>query len=260
MSAISVIIPTCARPGLLPRALASVAAQTCPPAEIIVVDDTSGGSGVAAPLPDTGGVPLRVVPNTRRAGASGARNAGAALARSPWLALLDDDDEWLPGYLATVHARAVAAAADVCCTDLVYRFDDGSERPGKRAPEQLEPAAFLTRNPGLIGSNLFIRRSTYAAVGGFDETLRAATDMDFGLRLSLQPGVRYVPLHAALVRHHQHGGPRLCMRRGAAMRAGIRRFYELHGWRMDAAQRAAFGAAVRRLWGVDEHGHDCDAA
>lgn len=260
MSTISVIIPTCARPHLLPRALASVAAQTCPPAEIIVVDDTPpDAQRTTAPPPRVTDVPVQLVPNTRRPGASGARNSGAAHARATWLAFLDDDDEWLPDYLATVHARAMETAADVCCTDLVYRYEDGSEQPGKRAPEQLDPAEFLIRNPGLIGSNLFIRRTTYAAVGGFEETLQAATDRDFGLRLGLEPGVRYAPLHAPLVRHYQHDGPRLCMRRGAAMRAGVRRFLELHGWRMDAAQRAAFAAAARR-WGFDEYGRDCDEA
>jgi len=40
------------------------------------------------------------------------------------------------------------------------------------------------------------------------------------------------------------------------MRAGIRRFFALHGARMDAAQREEFGRAVRTLWSIDEFGHD----
>jgi len=252
LPAVSVVIPTGRRPARLARAVASVRAQTLAPAEILVVDD--GGDAAARPaLPGA-----RVVANTRARGPSGARNCGAALARAPLLAFLDDDDEWLPPYLATALARIAADRLDVLCTDLLYRYEDGSERAGKSAPAALAAAAFLTRNPGLIGSNLIIRRAAYAALGGFDESLLAAEDMDFGIRLSLHPGLRYAPLRERLVRHHHHGGPRLCMRRGAAMRAGIQRFFVLHGPRMDAAQRAEFQRAVRALWGFDELGRDLE--
>ena len=250
--AISVVIPTCDRPALLARALASVRAQTVAPLEVVIVDDRGGLD--AAAVGDA-----RVLRNDRAPGASGARNCGAAGARGEWIAFLDDDDEWLPAYLAAVGERLAAAPLDVLLGDLLYLFEDGSERPGKAAPEVLRAADFLTRNAGLIGSNLVIRRAVYAAVGGFDESLRAAEDMDLGIRLGLRPGLRYAPLRARLVRHHHHAGPRLCTRRGDAMRDGIRRFFELHGGRMDAAQRAAFGESVRTLWGIDELGRDEEA-
>jgi hypothetical protein len=38
------------------------------------------------------------------------------------------------------------------------------------------------------------------------------------------------------------------------MRAGIRRFYEIHSHRMTEAQREEFRANVRFFWGIDEHG------
>lgn len=254
MQPVSVVIPTCGRRVLLQRALASVGAQTLPPIEIIVVDDAA--ASVAALDPDAVAAAVRVIASTHAKGPSGARNAGAAAARGVLLAFLDDDDEWLPDYLAVALARVEDERLDALCTDLLYRYDDGAERAGKRAPDGLAADAFLTRNPGLIGSNLIIRRTTYAALGGFDESLRTSEDMDFGLRLSLLPGVRYAPLHQPLVRHYQHTQHRLCMRRGDAMRAGIRRFYELHGPRMSEAQRDEYRRAVRRLWGVDEYGRD----
>jgi glycosyltransferase involved in cell wall biosynthesis len=253
--AVSVIIPTCDRPALLLRALASVRAQTAPPAEIIIVDD--GRDDAARPTVDAADV--RLLANTHARGASGARNCGAARARGTVLAFLDDDDEWLPAYLATALARIAADALDVLCTDLLYRYEeDGSERPGKEAPAALDAQAFLTRNPGLVGSNLVIRAAAFAALGGFDESLLTAEDMDFGIRLSLHDGLRYAPLRERLVAHHQHRRPRLCTRRGESMRAGIRRFFALHGARMDAGQREAFRQAMQRLWGIDEFGEDLE--
>lgn len=252
---VSVVIPTCDRPHLLPRALASVRAQTLPPAEIIVVDD---GRDAAAPPRLEG--PVRVLRNRRAPGASGARNCGAAAARGPLLAFLDDDDEWLPTYLETAVARLAGGALDVVCTDLVYRYEDGREQPGKAAPAALEVDAFLTSNPGLIGSNLLIRAAAFAAVDGFDESLRTSEDMDLGIRLSLHGGLRYAPLRQALVRHHQHRRARLCTHRGDAMRAGISRFFALHQVRMTEAERETFRQRIRRLWGIDEHGRDRDPA
>ena len=253
---VSAIVPTCRRLSLLGRALGSIAAQDVQPDELLVVNDgpVADACAIRHMVENSGGAPAAMVANSRAAGPSGARNTGAAHAQGEWLAFLDDDDEWLPAYLRTVLERIEAGGVDMLGTDLVYRYDDGSERPGKPACDALEVSAFLTRNPGLIGSNLIIRRSLFADVGGFDETLPCAEDMDFGIRLSLHGSVRYQPLRKPLVRHYQHAGPRLCMPRTAAMRVAVRRFYELHARRMTPAQQEEFGRNMRRLWGIDEHG------
>lgn len=256
MLRVTTIIPTCQRPALLERALRSVAAQEVAPADIVVVHD-----GPAADLPAVRLATLRsgcddaaVIANSHMKGPGGARNAGAEHAAGEWLAFLDDDDEWLPGYLRAVQAHIDACGLDVLCTDLVYCYGDGSEKPGKRACDRLTAEQFLTSNPGLIGSNLVIRRTLYAAVGGFDETILCAEDNDFGIRLSLHGSARYAPLRERLVRHYQHDGPRICVPQSAAVRSGIRRFFELHAHRMTTAQRQEFGRNVRRLWGIDERG------
>lgn len=256
MTGISVVIPTCGRPDSLAAALESVYAQSALPQEVIVVDD-----GGAAHTEATRAVvdrfrrrAARLVPNARPKGASGARNSGAEQARGELLAFLDDDDEWLPSYLHEV-LRCFAGDIDVVCTDLVYRYDDGHERCGKSAPDApLSASVFLVRNPGLIGSNLVIRRSLYQQLGGFDESLPTYEDVDFGLRLSVCGGVRYAALRQRLVRHSQHTRERLCMRLGDPMRTGVQRFFELHGHRMSAAERERFGQIARELWGVDEYG------
>jgi glycosyltransferase involved in cell wall biosynthesis len=260
MTRISVIIPTCDRPLLLERALASVGAQDRLPHEVLVVDDGGGSHADAtrAVVERFHGCGARLIAAAGPNGASAARNRGAAAARGTLLAFLDDDDEWLPPYLGEAARRFESEGLEVMCTDLLYRYDDGRERPGKSAPERLVADAFLTRNPGLVGSNLIIQRALYRELGGFDESLLTSEDMDFGIRLSLRATVRYAPLRQRLVRHYQHAHDRLCMRHGAAMRAGIRRFFELHGWRMSAAELERFRRAVRELWGIDEYGRDVE--
>ena len=249
------VVPTCRRPAFLRRALASIAGQEIAPAEVIVVDDsgadleTTRAIAAAADLPR-----VRAVANARTRGVSGARNTGAALASLPLLAFLDDDDEWLPPFVAEALACLRRDRLDLVCAGFVNRLPDGRERPGKRAPRRMQMRAFLVRNGGLRGSNFLIRREVFAEVGGFDESLPALNDNDLGVRLSLEPGLRYGAVDRALVRYHVHDGERLSTPRSPARSAGVRRFYELHAPRMDAGERSAFRAHVLRTWGVDEHG------
>ena len=256
MLSVSAIVPTCDRPILLDRALRSIARQVLVPSEIIVVDDGSEPhqklTREAMARHDFGNA--QVVPNAHCKGAGGARNTGAETARGELLAFLDDDDEWLPSYLFEAVRRFELDDLDVVCTDLLCQFVDGVDRAAKTAPQRLTAELFLTRNPGFGGSNIVIRRSLYGEIGGFDESLLTANDMDLGLRLSLRHNVKYHRLPERLVRFHEHGGPKLCTPAGDAMRAGIRRFYELHSHRMTEAQREEFRINVRQFWGIDEHG------
>jgi glycosyltransferase involved in cell wall biosynthesis len=107
---ITVVIPYFQRsPGILAKALASIAAQEgCPlPIQVIVVDDASPAP-VAAELAGVGAMPHPVRVITQANGGPGAaRNTGLdhAPPGTRYLAFLDSDDEWMPDHLA----RAVAA-------------------------------------------------------------------------------------------------------------------------------------------------------
>jgi glycosyltransferase involved in cell wall biosynthesis len=261
MLSVTAIVPTCDRPVLLERALRSVVAQELLPTEIIVVDDARGGhEAVTRGAVEQWGLgPVQVVANSRGKGASGARNTGAALATGDLLAFLDDDDEWLPSYLDEAVHAFTSRELDVMCADLLCQFDDGVDRPSKSAPDRLLPELFLTRNPGLGGSNIILKRSLYRELEGFDESLPTCNDRDFGIRLSLRAGIKYGRLPKRLVRFYQHTGSKLCTVRGDAMRAGIRRFYEIHSHRMTEAQREAFRGNVGFFWGINERGETLDS-
>jgi len=256
MIAVSAIVPTCRRIVMLERALRSVGTQEDGPDELVVVNDGPDSDGPAVQRLAQGVQcsQVAVITNARARGASGARNAGADQAVGEWLAFLDDDDEWLPAYLRQVRKCVEGGEVDVVCTDLLYGYDGEPDRPGKPACDRLAVDLFLTRNPGLIGSNLVIRRALYADIGGFDESLPCLNDMDFGIRLSLRGAVRYRPLRVRLVRHYQHTGVRLCTPRTNIMRSGIRGFYRRYAKYMTAAQHEEFSRSMRRLWGIDEHG------
>ena len=92
-STVSVVIPTYNRINYLPRALDSVAAQTRPVTEIIVVDDGST-DGTAECIRSR--YPEVNVIRQANHGVSHARNTGIRNVTGDWIAFLDSDDAWMP--------------------------------------------------------------------------------------------------------------------------------------------------------------------
>lgn len=86
---VTVVIPCFNGETYLAQTLRSVLNQTLPPLEILVVDNGSSDGSVA--LAEGFGEPVRVL-HQPTAGASRARNVGAASARGDALMFLDADD------------------------------------------------------------------------------------------------------------------------------------------------------------------------
>lgn len=110
-STLSVILPTHNRPGLLGEALASLAAQTLPPHEVIVVDDASDPPVALRHIAQYG-PGIRLLRHERALGGAAAKNTGIRAATGELLAFLDDDDLYDPRYLETA-ASLLAAHPDI---------------------------------------------------------------------------------------------------------------------------------------------------
>jgi glycosyltransferase involved in cell wall biosynthesis len=96
MAKISVITPTYNREKFIVKAIDSVLQQTHEDYEIIVVDD--GSTDETRKILEPYATRIRYLYQSN-AGVSAARNRGIKEARGDWVAFLDSDDEWLPGYL-----------------------------------------------------------------------------------------------------------------------------------------------------------------
>lgn len=98
-SFVSVVIPCYCCAGTIERAIASVAAQTVRPAEVILVDDASGDDtrillNKLSQRYEPGWIKLVLL--EQNVGAASARNAGWDLASQTYVAFLDADDAWHP--------------------------------------------------------------------------------------------------------------------------------------------------------------------
>src|SRR5437879_1781625 len=106
---VSVVIPTRNRPNLVGRAVTSALSQTFSDIEVVVVIDGMDPA-TAESLRKIQDVRLKVIELPQSVGGSEARNTGIQAARGEWVALLDDDDEWMPEKLQKQIARAQASS------------------------------------------------------------------------------------------------------------------------------------------------------
>src|ERR1700733_11869263 len=160
MASVSVVIPTCGRPTLVSRAIHSVLAQTFEDTEIIVVID--------GPDPDTskalkkiGDKRLSWIELPSRVGGAEARNVGIRVASSDWVALLDDDDEWLATKLTDQLCEATSKGARCL---IASRFIDS--RPNAKI---IQPG-LLPKTGQPISEYLFCETSTLGFRNGFVQT------------------------------------------------------------------------------------------
>jgi glycosyltransferase involved in cell wall biosynthesis len=193
----SVIIPTFNRPMMLHAAIASVLAQEDTMFDIILVDDGNGsGVRVAEALQN----PAITVLDNRKRGQVRARNLAVAHARQPFIAFLDDDDEWTdPQHLARAKS-ALANNADLW-------FSGGDLVEDGRAPVPFMVAAdarSLERDNGILVSGVCYHRGLHERLGTFDETLQFYWDWDWYLRIARAEGrLKRDPNRSVSIRRHR---------------------------------------------------------
>lgn len=195
---VSVIITTRARPQLVRRAALSVLAQTKKELELIVVMDGPDREtrDVLASIPDRR---LRIEVRDRRRGQAAAVNAGVALARGTWMALLDDDDEWMPEKLESQlrAAETSTAARPVVGCRFLARSASGDRVWPRRPPGPDEPIAdyLFCRSQLSFGEGILPTSTLFAPTALFrdvpwDEGLNRHGDIDWLVRVGLRAEVR----------------------------------------------------------------------
>lgn len=117
----SVIIPLYNKEQTIIRTLYSVLTQTYQGFEIIIVNDGSKDDGLNRINENISDSRIKII-NQENQGVSAARNRGVAEAKKDYIAFLDADDEWLPGYLEKVkEAINLFPDAGMYCTPGLHR-------------------------------------------------------------------------------------------------------------------------------------------
>jgi GT2 family glycosyltransferase len=224
---ITVVIVNWNRANLLRACLESLRGQSGVPFETIVVDN--GSTDDSRAVAEAFGA--RLLCNRTNLGFCAANNQGIAAAAGEYVALLNNDAEAAPGWLAALH-RACSRSPEVgmaASKVLVWEdparidkaghliFPDGQNRG--RGAGALDRGQFDREEEVLWpdGCAAMYRKSMLDSIGGFDEDFFAyGDDAELGLRARIA-GWKCVYAPDAVVRHHRGS----TMGKGSAARLAL---------------------------------------
>lgn len=185
--AVTVIIPSYNCAALLPRAIESALAQTFTSIAVIVVDDGSTDDTARVVQPYLSHI--RYIRQNNK-GLPGARNAGIRASRSPFVALLDADDAWVPEKLALQMTLFDDPAVDIVYSDFRVEYSDGNVKESYLAERPLASEGDVTeayiQSRFLFPSSMVLRREAMEACGLFDETMLACEDIELFTKMCLR--------------------------------------------------------------------------
>lgn len=227
---VSAIVTTHNRLELLPRALDSVAVQSYPNVELVVVDD--GSEEDVAPIVAHYKEILSVIfiRNREPKGACRARNKGIEAASGVFIAGLDDDDAWTEHRLEKlIEAYSDSYAFVTSDVHMMYK----NRTSVWRKPAEITLDDLLYSN--YVGNQGLIKKERLLAVDGFDESLTAAQDYDLWIRLAERFGTIKNVQEPLQNIHLEHSGQRISNPRDQLR--GYLKFYQKHKSKMNRSQR-----------------------
>jgi glycosyltransferase involved in cell wall biosynthesis len=190
------VIPTHNRAATLKEALDSVYGQEgigeLFDLEVVVVDDASTDMTPRVMRQYPAG---RYIRHTTNRGQAVARNTGLQGSTGSLIALLDDDDIWLPNKLALqVPALEAHPEAGIAYSRMwVGSADSGESWPGPQYNKRGGLFRMLLMDDFLLALPVLIRRTVFDKAGYFDERMVAAEAYDLFLRAAFCFPFIFVP-------------------------------------------------------------------
>jgi hypothetical protein len=192
---VSVVIPAFNSARDVAVALDSVFAQSFDRIEVIVVndgsDDTEMLEAALAPYASR----IRYIVQTNQ-GAGAARNAALRAARGEYIAFLDADDRWLPGFLIEQvrYLEAHATCGLVYCDALITGESPLAGQAFSIQAPSCGPVTLLSliqQTCNIPLSTVVMRRRDIVSAGLFDASLRRGQDFELWLRLAARGTVMH---------------------------------------------------------------------
>jgi len=185
---VSVVIPMFNAGPWIGEALASVAGQSHPVSECVVVDDgsTDDGPTIVEEFAASSSLPVHLL-RISHVGVSGARNAGIRATAGDYVAFLDSDDVWAPQKIER-QVETMRRSAAVICTTGYAQFDSDTRTVqgvvlGRWPDRTIRRWLALEGNGLLLSSTGLVRRSALEETDYFDSRVSHGEDLDLAIRL-----------------------------------------------------------------------------
>jgi glycosyltransferase involved in cell wall biosynthesis len=185
---VSVLIPVYNGMAFLAEAIQSVQHQTFQNFEIILVDDGSSDGSYALAQKIAATDPRINVIRQKNGGTQSARNTALGHSSGEWIALLDQDDVWLPRKLERQLGLLTETPRPNLLFTNYFNWDGTNDLCLRYTKHRQFPegnvSADLTRSCLFGASSVMIPRLLAEAVGGFDPAFHFCGDWDMWLRLA----------------------------------------------------------------------------
>lgn len=200
--AVSILLATYNRADYIAEAIESVLAQTFTDWELLIIDDGSTDATRAVVAPYAAAhANIRYGYQSNR-GLAATRQEGVARCRGRYLALLDDDDQYLPCKLERqvafldAHPELGLVYSYVDVTDEAWRvLQRAPERPARSFLELIDACTIYT-------ASVLARRACFDRLGSFRSNLPFIHDDEMWLRLSRAYPIAFVPECVGRYRRH----------------------------------------------------------
>jgi glycosyltransferase involved in cell wall biosynthesis len=223
---VGVVVPVRDGSLYIGEALDSILGQSCPPTDVIVVDD--GSEDRTPEILEGFGSAIRVTRQGRR-GYAAAVNRGIDMSATELLGFLDADDIW-PERSVEVRLRGIGEASiDAVCGRL-EQFVSPELGPDEAARFRFDPEP---RSSELL-TTMLIRRSAADRIGPFDEGLATGANIDWVSRAHAG-GVVFAHVHETVCRRRLHR-TNVGIQRAATERQLLPRIVRAHRRRMDGPE------------------------
>jgi glycosyltransferase involved in cell wall biosynthesis len=205
---VSITMPVLNGEKYIDEAIESIAAQTYQNFELIVVDDGSTDQTPEHLKRFSGRIDLKCICHSERQGIARSVNDGIRQSSGEFIAFLDHDDAWFPGFLETqvayldqhpdvgmVHSDFQTIDPDGNILEESIALWRKLSRPSGHVFRQLFMDSFI------VGNSVLIRKECLERLGGFDESLRFG-DYLLWMRIARHYKIDYVG--KVLTQYRQH--------------------------------------------------------
>ena len=260
---VSVILPVYNSERYLAEAIESILSQTFEDFELWIGDDCSSDRSLAIVQTYANqDARIHVLANPTNLGVSATRNRLQAQAQGEFIAVMDADDIALPDRFSQQvsflhdHPEVVCVGGNHALIDAEGRLLTYLALPPDN--EAIQQSA-LAGHGSICHPCAMMRRSTLQQIGGYDESLKSALDLDLWLRLgevghlaNLQTVVLHYRLHAHSISEtrsteQRHNARRVCER--AWQRRGIEGKFEAgYAWRPTADPESQHHFMLKYGW------------
>ncbi|NBI29329.1 glycosyltransferase family 2 protein [Chengkuizengella marina] len=227
---VSIVIPTYKRADLLERLLKSIEQQVYKYYEVIIIDDNSPNSQEYNNLIQKYSQKinnLTYIRNSKNKGAPYSRNQGILKSKYELIALVDDDDEWLPTKLQEQVKLFSNCGPEV---GIVYTWTDAINDKGELVHEfrstihgnairQMLKGCFIPSPSVMVKKDAIIKSKL------FDESFPSCQDWDMWTRI-LNNGYSCEVVKSVQTIYHKHTRESIGSSKNA--RNGYKKFYKKH--------------------------------